>query len=114
MENDLFLWSDRNSNKHPLVNLQSNNCDFKNPEKFSDLVTITQMDLLPITSVSYGPITYELQEVFEASIEHIQEDMKEQKMAQRHTNETLEKFNGKLNGILVKWLNSTLGNFFNS
>ena len=147
MENDLFLWSDRNNNKHPLVNLQSNNCDFKNPEKFSDVATITQKDLLPITFVYYGPITYELQaanatigplicypwdildqvseieeihqefiemkEVFEDSIEHIQEDMKEQKIDQRHTNETLEKFNGKLNGILVKWLNSTSGKFFN-
>ena len=147
MENDLFLWSDRNNNKHPLVNLQSNNCDFKNPEKFSDVATITQKDLLPITSVSYGPITYELQaanatigplichpwnmtnqdaknedihkefiemkEVFEESIEHIKKDMKGQKMAQRHTNETLEKFNGKLNGILVKWLNSTLGKSLN-
>ena len=46
MDNDLFLWSD---------------CDFKNPEKFSDVATITQMDLLPIKSVSYGPITYEFQ-----------------------------------------------------
>ena len=61
MDNNLFLWSDRNSNKHPLINLQSNNCDFKNPEKFSDVATITQMDLLPIKSVSYGPITYEFQ-----------------------------------------------------
>ena len=61
MDNDLFLWSDRNNNKHPLTNLQSNNCDFKNPEKFSDVATITQMDLLPIKSVSYGPITYEFQ-----------------------------------------------------
>ena len=61
MENDLFLWSDRNNKKHPLVNLQSNNCDFKNPEKFSDVATITQKNLLPIISVSYGPITYELQ-----------------------------------------------------
>ena len=61
MDHDLFLWSDRNNNKHPLTNLQSNNCDFKNPEKFSDVATITQMDLLPITSVSYGPITYEFQ-----------------------------------------------------
>jgi hypothetical protein len=61
MDNNLFLWSDRNSNKHPLINLQSNNCDFKNPEKFSDVATITQKDLLPITSVSYGPITYEFQ-----------------------------------------------------
>ena len=147
MENDLFLWSDRNNNKHPLVNLQSNNCDFKNPEKFSDVATITQKDLLPITFVYYGPITYELQaanatigplicypwnmsdqvaeneeiheefiemkEAFEETIEHIQEDMKKQKIDQRHTNETLEKFNGKLNGILVKWLNSTSGKFFN-
>ena len=61
MDNDLFLWSDCNNNKHPLTNLQSNNCDFKNPEKFSDVATITQMDLLPIKSVSYGPITYEFQ-----------------------------------------------------
>ena len=61
MDNDLFLWSDRSNNNHPLTNLQSNNCDFKNPEKFSDVATITQIDLLPITSVSYGPITYEFQ-----------------------------------------------------
>ena len=54
----------------------------------------------------------EMKEVFEESIEHIQEDLKEQKMAQRYNNETLEKFNGKLNGILVKWLNSTSGKFF--
>ena len=147
MDNDLFLWSDRNNIKHPLTNLQSNNCDFKNPEKFSDVATITQKDLLPITSVSYGPITYEFQvanatigplicyplesqwnmfdqvieneekiedihqefvemkEEFEETIEHIQE---EQEMIQRHTNETLEKWDGKIHDI-----NSALGKSFN-
>ena len=61
MGNDLFLWTDRNNNQHPLSNLQSNDCDFKNPEKFTDIATIDDMELLPIASIFYGPITYEFQ-----------------------------------------------------
>ena len=129
MDNDLFLWSDRNNIKHPLTNLQSNNCDFKNPEKFSDVATITQMGFLPIKSVSYGPITYEFQaanatvgplicyplnsqwNMFdqvvenEENIDEIHQEFIEMK---DEFGETLEKLDGKLHDI-----NSTLGKSFN-
>ena len=61
MGNDLFLWTDRNNDQHPLSNLQSNTCDYKNPDKFTDIATIDDMELLPIVSISYGPVTYEFQ-----------------------------------------------------
>ena len=47
----------------------------------------------------------EMKEEFEETIEHIQE---EQEIVQRHTNEKLEKLDGKIHDI-----NSTLGKSFN-
>ena len=59
MGEELFLWSDRYNNKHALTNLQSNHCNLKNPGEFSDIATVEEKALLPIQSVSYGPINFE-------------------------------------------------------
>ena len=45
-----------------MSNLQSNHCNLKNPEKFTDVAIVDQMELLPIRSVFYGPLTYETQQ----------------------------------------------------
>lgn len=62
MDEDLFVWTNRHGMKQPLSNMQSQNCDQKNPNKTSDTAVISQMELLPIRSLWYGPVMFEAQQ----------------------------------------------------
>ena len=54
----LFSWIDINGLEHELAFIGSGTCNDSPPEWLINEIEITEIELLPITSVKYGPLKY--------------------------------------------------------
>ena len=53
-------WRDRFGQYHDLTNLNESSCDLKEPVWLSNVATIEDRNLLPVSAVRYGPHKYDL------------------------------------------------------
>ena len=61
---DLFSWTDHQGRDHPLVPTNGNSsCNLKYPAWMSNKGEITNISQLPIKTIKYGPIRFELEKV---------------------------------------------------
>ena len=59
---DYFTWSDRHGVEHPLIPTNSS-CNSKSPVWMSNKGEVTDIDQLPIKTISYGPLSFEQEQV---------------------------------------------------